>query len=184
MIGHLFSSKDALAFSWFAIRVTYSREMILKTFLDEIGIENFIPMRYENTAGLSSERKLIPSVHNLIFINSSKKQIDEIRLLKSGKLSFSYMIDKATNREIIIPEPQMQSFIKVNTAYEEGVVHLSTSEVCLKKGTRVRVKSGCFKGVEGKYMRIAGDRRVVVEIDNVMAIGTAFVHPTLLEVLE
>ena len=30
---------------WFAVRVTYGRELALKAFLDEEKIENFIPMR-------------------------------------------------------------------------------------------------------------------------------------------
>ena len=33
--------------NWFAIRVSYSRELALKAILDEEKIENFIPMRYE-----------------------------------------------------------------------------------------------------------------------------------------
>lgn len=32
---------------WFAIRVSYSRELALKAILDAENIENFIPMRYE-----------------------------------------------------------------------------------------------------------------------------------------
>ena len=32
---------------WFAIRVTYSREMALKGYLDQYGIESFIPMHYK-----------------------------------------------------------------------------------------------------------------------------------------
>lgn len=33
--------------NWFAIRVSYSRELALKAILDAEKIENFIPMRYE-----------------------------------------------------------------------------------------------------------------------------------------
>lgn len=31
---------------WFAMRVTYHREMLVKKLLDDEGIENFIPMYY------------------------------------------------------------------------------------------------------------------------------------------
>ena len=32
--------------TWFPMRVTYQREMKVKTELDRLGIENFVPMRY------------------------------------------------------------------------------------------------------------------------------------------
>ena len=35
--------------AWYAIRVTYSREMIFKEYLDGHNVENFIPMHYEST---------------------------------------------------------------------------------------------------------------------------------------
>ena len=35
---------------WFAMRVTYHRELEAKRLLDERGVENFIPMKYEKSA--------------------------------------------------------------------------------------------------------------------------------------
>lgn len=37
---------DAPPLHWFAVRVAYCREMVLKDILDREHIENFIPMRY------------------------------------------------------------------------------------------------------------------------------------------
>ena len=31
---------------WYAIRVTYSREMAAKSYLDSIGIESYVPMHF------------------------------------------------------------------------------------------------------------------------------------------
>ena len=37
---------------WYAIRVTYSREMAAKSYLDSIGIESYVPMHFaERTYG-------------------------------------------------------------------------------------------------------------------------------------
>lgn len=33
--------------AWYALRITYSRELAFKQYLDDRNIENFIPMRYE-----------------------------------------------------------------------------------------------------------------------------------------
>ena len=54
----------------------------MKSYLDSEGIENFIPMRYEFI--LKNERrvrKLVPAVHNLIFVYSSRNRIDAMKEL-------------------------------------------------------------------------------------------------------
>ena len=35
--------------AWFPMRVTYQREMKVKAELDRLGIENFVPMRYNGS---------------------------------------------------------------------------------------------------------------------------------------
>lgn len=52
---------------WYALRVTYCRELALKSWLDEQGIVNFVPMRYELIEKEGRKlRKLVPAVHNLV----------------------------------------------------------------------------------------------------------------------
>ena len=65
---------------WYAVRVTYSRELSLKDYLDKEGIENFIPMHYEYIVRNERRvRKLVPAIHNLVFIRSTRACIDEIK---------------------------------------------------------------------------------------------------------
>lgn len=40
---------EAEELMWFAMRVTYHRELEAKRLLDEKGVENFIPMKYEKS---------------------------------------------------------------------------------------------------------------------------------------
>ena len=57
---------------WYPLRVTYSRELLLKEALDAENIENFIPMHYEYVKKADRKvRKLVPVVHNLVFVHSS-----------------------------------------------------------------------------------------------------------------
>lgn len=53
----------------------------------------------------------------------------------------------------------------------------------MKKRDRVRVTGGIFEGVEGEFVRIKGDRRVVDSIQGVM-VATAFIHPSLIELIK
>ena len=171
--------------AWYAIRVTYSREMIFKEYLDGHNVENFIPMHYESTdLGAKKSRKLVPIIHNLVFVHSTKGSIDTFKSELEVRLPIRYIMDKATGRPIIIPDKQMQDFIAVSGTYDDQLVYLDPVSVILKKGDKVRITGGIFSGVEGVFVRVKGDRRVVVSIQGIMAVATAFIHPSLIEKIE
>ena len=56
-------------------------------------------------------------------------------------------------------------------------------ELNLVKGQKVRITDGVFKGVIGEFVRIRHDRRVVVNIEGVMAVATTLIPPSLVEPL-
>lgn len=168
--------------SWFALRVTYSRELTLKKYLDREGIENFIPMRYEYIVKNERRiRKLVPAVHNLIFVYASRARIDAVKELVGLSSPIRYIMDRETNQPIIVPDSQMRSFMAVAGNSDQELVYLEPSAVSFRKGERVRVTGGIFEGVEGEFIRVKNDRRVVVSIRGVMAIATTFIHPSLIE---
>ncbi len=170
---------------WYALRVTYSRELVLKDYLDTEKIENFIPMRYDYVVRKERKvRKLVPAIHNLVFVRATRVRIDEIKNAQAFTLPIRYLMDRETRRPITIPERQMKSFIAVAGNYDEQIVYLDAATVALKKGDHVRITGGVFAGVEGEFVRVKGDRRVVVAIQGVMAVATAFIHPSLIEVIE
>ncbi|WP_286008036.1 UpxY family transcription antiterminator [Barnesiella viscericola] len=167
---------------WFAIRVTYSREMALKGYLDQYGIESFIPMQYkEFIKGERKVRKLVPVIHNLVFVRLNREKMDEIKADISLKIPIRYIMNRERREPLVVPDRQMYSFIAVAGAYNEQVVYLDSNVLSLREGDRVRITGGVFAGVEGVFLRIKGDRRVVVSIEGVMAVATAFVHPSLIE---
>lgn len=170
---------------WYPLRVTYSRELLLKEFLDSDGVENFIPMRYEYVKkGDRKIRKLVPVVHNLVFVHTSLERIECIKQSPGFSLVVRYIIDRETHQPLIIPEVQMRSFIAVSGSYEEQIVYLDPEITALQKGDRVHVTGGIFEGVEGIILRVKGDRRIAVCIQGVMAVATAYVHPSLIEKIE
>lgn len=171
---------------WYAMRVTYSRELSLKAYLDEIQVESFIPMHYEYVVKNERKtRKLVPAVHNLIFIHTSRKKLDEIKETKAATSSLRYIMDRGTRQPITIPEQQMRNFIAVAGTYDQQIVYLPPMDVTtMSKGDRVRITGGIFEGVEGVFVRIKGDRRVVVSIQGIMAVATTFIHPSLIEKID
>ncbi|MGV8093760.1 MAG: UpxY family transcription antiterminator [Mangrovibacterium sp.] len=164
------------------MRVTYSRETAFKQFLDARQIESFIPMRYtESYSGSRKFRKLVPVIHNLVFVYSSKKLLDAIKKEVEDRLPVRYIMDRELHRPIVIPEKQMRDFIAVAGTYDEQLIWLEPSAQTYKKGDRVRITAGPFAGVEGELRRIRGDRRVVVSVQGFMAVATAYIHPSLVE---
>ncbi|MDR2425324.1 MAG: UpxY family transcription antiterminator [Prevotellaceae bacterium] len=167
--------------AWYVLRVTYGREIPLKKYLDDNQIENFIPMQYQmiEKNGKKS-KKLLPVIHNLIFVKTSKQTIDEFKPLIELKMPVRYIMDRSKKLPMVVPECQMQHFIAVSGTCDENLVYLKSS-INFKRGMKVRIKSGIFAGVEGEFVRIKGDRRVVVAINGIMAVATAFVHPSMVE---
>lgn len=54
---------------WYPMRVTYNREMMIKSHFDRLGIESFVPMKYEmEEDGITVRERVVPAIHNLIFV--------------------------------------------------------------------------------------------------------------------
>lgn len=167
---------------WFAVRVSYSRELALKAILDEEKIENFIPMRYAYVMKNGKRmRRFVPAIHNLVFIHSTRQRIDALKDSLEGTLPIRFIMNRELCYPVIIPDGQMRSFILVAGTYDEALLYLEPAELHLTKGQKVRITGGIFEGVIGEFVRIRHDRRVVVSIEGVMAVATTFISPSLVE---
>lgn len=170
---------------WYAIRVTYCREMKLKKILDSMNIDNYIPVQYKEVIKNGIKKKILqPVIRNLVFIRTSRVVLDDVKTDVEGTIPIRYMYNKATKTPITINEKEMRQFIAVSGMLTEQLIYVTLEDCRLKRGERVRVVGGIFKGVEGEVVRIKNDRRVLVSINGVMAVATAFIHPSLLQKIE
>ena len=172
---------------WYPMRVTYHRELKIKQHLDSLEIENFLPMRYEMVETASgSKRKLVPALHNLIFVHSSQNTITDLKMGKREFEPLRYMTkqtERGTREIIHVPDRQMESFIKVASVQDDSVFYLDPSEYINKIGRRVKIVEGPFKDVEGVIKRIKKNKSVVVQIEGVAAVAIAFVPANYLELI-
>lgn len=169
---------------WFAMRVTYRRELEVKSLLDQRGIGNFIPMHYViRVVKRRKMRELLPVVHNLIFVHISLTDIQE---LKKDIPCLQYMTDSRSGDKIIVPDGQMRDFIAVAGTYNEHLLFFKPEEINPSKGTRVRIIGGGFAGYEGIFIKVKGarDRRVVICIQGIIAMAMATISPDLIEVIK
>ena len=164
----------------------YRRELRAKEYLDNKGVECFVPMKealVERRDGTKS-RKMVPAIHNLVFVHTTKERI---KALKQGVNFLQYHTKPIAGKNvpIIVPDYQMQQFITVTTASNEALTYLRPEEVDIKKGTKVRVHGGVFDGTEGYFVKVQGkrSRRVVMLIEGITAVALTEISTDFIEVI-
>lgn len=165
---------------WYAIRVTYNRELKVKADLDARKVPNFVPMQYrrEERNGVMVKR-LVPSVHNLIFIQMTQTEMTDYK--RSTSLPIRYIMSRETHKPITVPDREMENFIRVAGTYNEELIYLKPDPGDFSQGDRVRIIGGDFEGAEGIFVRVKGDRRVLINIPGVVAVASTYVHPSMIE---
>ena len=168
---------------WYAMRATYRREPDAMHLLKKENLGCFIPMQYKICIKKGKKvRALVPVVHNLLFVHARPSDVQRV---KSQVTYLQYITDTRSGQKIIVPDSQMQRFIAVSGTYDDHLLYFQPDELNLSKGTKVRITGGEFEGQEGIFLKVKGarDRRVVIEIQGVIAVAMATIHPDLIEVI-
>ena len=172
--------------AWYAMSAPYCRELKAREALSGFNVECWVPMRYEVVKrGRIKQRMLVPVLHNLIFVFDRRSRIDEVKR-RIGYLQYRTMVNEGKNVPIVVPASQMADFRRVCESENDKVRVLLPGSVSLEKGTKVRIISGEFEGVEGTFVRLAGGRgrRVMVEIPFVASVVTATISPDFIEIAD
>jgi transcription antitermination factor NusG len=175
---------------WYVLYASNGKAVKLKHYLEMASIKYFFPYYYKDVKIGGSdkyEQVALPLLGNLIFAKSSKKTLDPV--LKEAKLKLAiasdlYYRDYGDKRMITIPDSQMSNFIAVAENGTEPVTYLSNDEINFSKGVRVKITGGAFAGVEGVFIRINGNRRLVVTIPNLFSIITAYIPACYVQKIE
>lgn len=170
------------------MRVTYHREMKIKALLDELGIENFLPMHYElvETKTEGKKRVLLPAIHNLLFVRSTQEYLTQLKMCREEFAPLRYMMKKSmmgnSKNEILqVPDKQMDNFMRVASVQDDRVMFLDNSKIKNLVGRRVRVTDGFFAGVEGIIKRIDNNKKVLVYVEGVASVAISFIPLSQLE---
>ena len=192
------STKDAgapetivspLSQQWFVFRATYGREAKARDLIDLNGARTYLPMRREK-ADKNGDAKTIhkPLLPNLLFVYCTRTQADYFvrshpELPKFLRYYYNHLIlnPDGSNPPLTVPDIEMDNFIRLTTVDNEHIKVVSPAECRFHSGDRVRVTQGAFEGVEGRVARIAGQQRVVIILDGLCAIATAYIPSAFLE---
>jgi transcription antitermination factor NusG len=163
--------------SWYAAKVKYRMEKKIKNYFEENEIEHFIPFQKviskQNGKKIQKEK---PVISCLIFVNCD--YFTALTLPDKSGFSMSYIYNKDTKKLQVIPDKQMQDFIFL-LDFSANTLRIANEN--LKRGDRVRVIKGDFTGIEGELVRIKGHKRVVVRLEGLFSLATAYIPNEYLE---
>lgn len=182
-------SSEGVPSSWYALRVSYSRELKVRDRLNESGIRTFVPMMWRRcpvkpgmTTGNPS-RRLVPAVGNLCFAYSTRAELEDFIRGYGDTSPVHFYWDRTANKPLTVPEKAMNDFIAVSSTLDEDLIYITEITSKLREGQTVKVKEGPFKGVEGKVVRIRKSRRILVELPGMLAVATTYIQPEYLEII-
>ncbi|GHT02903.1 transcriptional regulator [Bacteroidia bacterium] len=166
---------------WYAARVKYRTEQKIKALLEAAGTQHFIPLKTVETARNGKKtRREKPLIPCLMFVYADRKTV--LKLPATTGFTINYIRHTDTKQLHIIPDKQMQDFMRVVDLSETGGIEILTAN--LKRGDKVRVVRGVFSGIEGELIRVKGHKRVVVRLEGLVSLATTYIPTDFLELIQ
>ena len=176
---------------WFVIRTNCGQEQKGMDYLSGKGIKTFSPTvtQIKEIDGVPTP-VTVYSLPILFFAQGTEQTLKPLVELnpEANYLRFycRYYNDGGKRRRqiITIPQTQMNSFLKICEAKDLNMRIYNEVIHKFDKGKRVRVIEGPYQGVEGRAIRIFGQQRVGVVIDDILTAVTSYVPSAYLEKLD
>lgn len=189
------SAESAGEAVWFLMRASYGQEKKAKDYLEAKGIETFLPMQAKTYIFQGKVRhRWVSLIPNFLFVKSNEQEMK--KYIGKEKLPFFHhyyvpnkdehgkSIGKKGIKPLVIPDKQMQSFIKWSAISDDNKLFIADDNMPFSKNDHVRVMDGKFAGLEGFVCRIKGHSRVGITIEGVGTIFTAYVPKGMLKLID
>lgn len=178
---------------WFVLRATYGRTEKALGALQTANVETYLPMHYV-IKEIDGKRKFVhePLLPNIIFARMTRQKThDFVKEPAATAKWLKYYTDKTKpverstgkNPPVTIPDNEMLNFIRLTSVNSEHIMVLPPERCHFKSGDLVRIIEGPFTGVVGRVARAAGQQRVVVEIEGLCNIATAYIPNDFMQII-
>ena len=195
MEGHVAGDNKPIRESvvrWYPMRIFHSSVKRQKELNELLAQESSIERTYVPQSLVNAEEKTyVPALVNYIFIQTSLKELKEIKADKAKYDNLRYVMTigrdesfKQFSEIAHVPDKQMEDFMRVIENGNEHVLMLENLGFACKPGEKVRITSGVFEGVEGTLKSIKKHLSVVIPIKNVMAVAITNVPRKYLQKIE
>ena len=144
---------------WFAIYVKSRSEKKVLKLLEDIGIESFLPL-ITRVKQWSDRKKKVeePLFRSYLFVNISLSDYYTV-------LNVNGVVKFITFEKKPVPVPDNQ-IIAIKKYLNDTELH-SIDYEDFKEGELVRIKSGQMKDLIGRFVKINGKHRIIIDIEAV-----------------
>ena len=142
---------------WYVARTRRGQETAIRDRLEGFGIRNFVPVG--PTLKIRNGRKvkaMVPLIPNMVFLRTAKSTA--CALANGYGIPLFYIVDRSTNRMLVVPDKQMDDFMRVVLDQPDSV---QLCDFRPSVGQRVRIVSGNLAGVEGEVLADGANYLVV-----------------------
>ena len=164
--------------SWSYLFVHNQKVKSIEEQLKKDGVTHFVHKtikyvpRHRNRGGMREVET--PSVSGLIFLQGAPELLQDY--LDKNKKPYKLCKNCSTGKVATIPCNQMEPFMRVAETEPERLRFLLRPFVYYSKNrTLLRILTGEYAGLEGYVIRIARDRRLVIDVGG-MAVAISGVH--------
>lgn len=151
---------------WYAVRTFYCKEASVANYLEKHDIEYFIPSIYKVTIGSDGkkQKQLVPAVHNLLFVKKTRNEEEIKSVIDNCPISVSVIKNSETKQYYNIPDSQMIELRAICDPNYKNTLYVDSSFADARKGDKVKVIRGTFKGLTGKLTRYKNRTYVVITL--------------------
>lgn len=176
---------------WYVMRASYGREDRASDYLVEDGTYTYIAKRYVEKYYHGRRRRTLEAlIPNLLFVYTTEEKAYQY-IRNTPELSYltfyynHFMLDEEQkNPPLTISCREMENFIRATCNRSEHLLFVEPSQCHYKSGEMVKVTDGVFQGVEGRVARVCGQQRVIVTLQDVGLISTAYIPTAFIERVE
>ena len=166
---------------WFPMRIRHSSYSRLMSMLDQLNENEDITRAYAPLGFVKvnmQKMDFAPHLLNYVFVRStyakvgrvknSSEHFEPLRFVMHPVYDEKYNVH---NEVLVIPDKQMDDYIRVTQEENEKVIFLRDLKFACKPGKEVQIIEGQFAGVIGRIKRIKGSRCVVLPIGREQAVA-------------
>lgn len=175
-------NKDGGQPHWYAFKVFFNKVFELDKLMREEGVTTFFPVvKVEKNVRGVMRKVERPAISSLIFVRCTCEEIIAWQRKLTGRVMLYTHVTDGVRVPSPIDENEMLVFMLVTSADDERLEYLEVGSVDYKKGQRVRVIEGTYKGCQGYIKRVKGNRRLLVSVEGLALVATSYIPSAFLE---
>lgn len=193
VLSPTFSIPDG--FQWFVMRASYGQNIKAQEIFTHYGIFSYVPYETTIVKNKSGKNKKVrkPIFTNYLFVLATLNDAKLFTAKSLTEYSVSYLnfaYDHThqnvygRDQVMTIQSGAMQNFIRLAEFDTYKVHSVNPDEVRFVTDTPVLITQGVFKGIRGRVARIHNQTTVVVILDGIVSMTTAYIPKAFMEPIE